>query len=276
MNSQSIERKKFPLLEWIFERFHPMDYTVVAALLMAAVFFLHPLTLNSSNFAKFFISLFFMAMQFRLLDDITDVKINKERNPELVLSKDVNLTPFWGMYYFLFLFNSFVIWYIKPYDSAFIYFAVFCVITKIWRKVLRPHVNEQLHSLVKMLKYPMFVLFLMPEYMRTSLNHQFFFTLALVYLSFLIFDYTTLEHVKNKILANITHVFYGAFLIWGTVFLQVYTQSISQVIIGVMVTAYLAYFIDFNFKKVLPDGFIILFSMILFVFLELQSAGAIR
>ena len=268
----ALAQNNFPLGKWILQRFNPLDFTIVAALCMAAVFNLHPLVLGQDNFIKYFVSLFLMAMQFRLLEDLFDFDINQERFPDRVMSQLSDTKSFWVFYYVLFLFNIMIVYMVKPGDNAYLLFAVFCVLAKSWRKIVRPIVrSDALVSFVKMLKYPVFVLILMPSYMRDFTSVKLWVLVLLVYFAFLIYDFTSTEYVKNKLIANGLHVLFGGILIWSLFFQQVYNKTEIMVFAIIMSLVYLAYFIDFNRKGVFPRGFCVFYSMMILVFMELNQ-----
>lgn len=262
----------FPFGTWLMERFHPLRFTVVAALLMAAIFNLHPLTLGSANFAKYFIVTFLFSLQFRLLDDLTDIAKDQKLNPHRTMSKLESVSSFWVIYYLLFFFNTMLLWFLKVGDPSYQYFLVFSIFMNVWHKFIKVNLRvAYITTLVKMLKYPVFIYLLIPDYMREFNIAYFKFIHLIVFLAFVIHEITVNSQLRNKIGNNIIILLYLGILAWGTWGIQIYVHTETKVFASIMMGLFGLYFIDFNYKKVMPEGFIVLFTMILLVFFELKG-----
>jgi hypothetical protein len=127
-----------------------------------------------------------LLLQFRLLDDLSDLPQDRERHPERILTQAGSLVPFLVLLGICMLINSALVAVQPGPRHRLVLFLIVNAAAFLWYFVLRDVLNGKIFRYhVVIAKYPIFVLLLSGD---TGTTWQLFLSMAAVYLCFSIYE----------------------------------------------------------------------------------------
>lgn len=253
------------LIKYIKERYHPTHYIPVVALVSVTAVHLNPVLFALNSEVLIILLITSILFMFRLLDDLGDLKREKELYPNRVLSKSKKIGVYWLLTSILFLVNTLsLFWFQKGGDIVYLFVGYTFFLKLYYHKLQHFVPSTYLKTLIPITRYPLTVYVLLSEHSRAFVSNEIVFFLAFLFLSLRIYDWSHDKALsEHRKIITWLQILYGTLLAWGMFAVMNLGGSEFYILRIFSIIAFVVYVIDFHWKRLLPSFSIVHLTLIL-------------